>query len=440
MAECAAMSAAQRLVAIVAVAILVLAGIVVLGLNVGAGGAAAEPSGTPSGSPLESPSPSGAPTDGPSPADENEVLAALAEIEEQVIAIRGLPAADIGPPDLLTRDEVREELVASFDEDYPQEERDADNATLRALGLLEADQDIADLQLQLLGDQVLGFYDDVEKRMVVVTDQGLDALARFTYAHEYAHALQDAAFGIDSLERDAEGEDDRGLARTALLEGDASVVMLAWAFEHLTPQELLEITSTPPPDTEGIPSWLVEYLVVFPYNDGLLWAGALTGDPTAPDFGALDAAYEDPPDSTEQIIDIDKWDPREDPIPVESPDLAAALGEDWTKVDDTPIGQAFLRMILEYHGVESPDARTASEGWGGDRAVTVTGPDGAFAVAWRLAWDAPQDADEFVDAYNAVIPTLGFPASVTALDGGEVLVTHASSDDILRRTIDAADD
>ena len=86
-------------------------------------------------------------------------------------------------------------------------------------GLLGADQDVAELQLQLLGDQVLGFYDDDEKRMVVVTDEGLDALAKFTYAHEYAHALQDAAFGIDSLERDAEGEDDRGLARTALRRG-----------------------------------------------------------------------------------------------------------------------------------------------------------------------------------------------------------------------------
>jgi hypothetical protein len=438
MAECAAVSAAQRIAAIV-IAVLVLAGIIVLGFNFGRGDTAADPSGTPSVSGVESPSPSGAQTDEPSPADEDDVLAALADIEEQVIAIRGLPAADIGPPELLTRDEVREELLAAFDEDYPQEERDEDNAALRALGLLGADQDVAELQLQLLGDQVLGFYDDDEKRMVVVTDQGLDALAKFTYAHEYAHALQDAAFGIDALERDAEGQDDRGLARTALLEGDASVVMLAWALQHLTPQDLLEITSNPPPDTTGIPSWLVEYLVVFPYEDGLLWAGALSGDPTAPDFGAIDAAFEDPPDSTEQIIDIEKWEPREDPIPVEVPDLAVAFGEDWTEVDNTPIGQAFLRMILEYHGIELEEALTASAGWGGDRAVTVIGPGDAFAVAWRLAWDTPQDADEFVEAYNAVLPRLGFPASVSELGDGEVLVAHGSSQEILRRTMAAAD-
>ena len=40
--------------------------------------------------------------------------------------------------------------------------------------------------------------------MVVVTDAGLTAEARVTYAHEYTHALQDAAFGIDSLDLDAE--------------------------------------------------------------------------------------------------------------------------------------------------------------------------------------------------------------------------------------------
>jgi hypothetical protein len=433
------MSAAQRLAAIV-IAVIVVIGIAVVALNLADGGVAADPSLSASVSPADSPTTSNAPTAEPSPADEGDVLAALAEIEEQVIAIRGLPAADIGAPELLTRDELQGELRTLFEEDYPPEEQAQDNASLRALGLLEPGQDIAELQLQLLGDQVLGFYDDNEKRMVVVTDQGLDALAKFTYAHEYTHALQDAAFRIASLEIEAEGQDDRGLARTALLEGDAVVSMLAWAFANLEPQELAEITSTPQPDTTGIPSWLVEQVAVFPYNEGYLWAGSLAGDPLSPDFTELDAAYLDPPDSTEQIIDVEKWDPREAPITVDGPDLAAVFGDGWTEVDDTPIGQAFLEDILVYHGVAGEEAQSASAGWGGDRAVVATGPNDAFAVAWRLAWDAPADADEFTDAYNSVISGLGFPASVTRLDDDEVLVAHGSSPDVLRRTIEAAGD
>src|SRR5690606_32167967 len=109
----------------------------------------------------------------------------------------------------ITRAELADEFQRLFDEEYPPEERERDNLTLRALGLIEPDQDVAELQLQLYGEQVLGFYDDVEKRMVVVTDRGLDPAAKLTYAHEYAHALQDAAFGLDSLDREAVGEDDR---------------------------------------------------------------------------------------------------------------------------------------------------------------------------------------------------------------------------------------
>ena len=165
------MSAAQRLAAIV-IALIVVIGIAVVALNLTDGGVAADPSAPASASPAESPAPTDAPTDAPSPADEDDVLATLAEIEEQVIAIRGLPAADIGAPELLTRDELQDALLALFEEDYPPEEQAEDNASLRALGLLEPGQDIAALQLQLLGGVVLGFYDDDEKRMVVVTDAG----------------------------------------------------------------------------------------------------------------------------------------------------------------------------------------------------------------------------------------------------------------------------
>jgi hypothetical protein len=434
------MSAGQRSIAIL-VGLLVLVGLVVIvvGLNVGDGGSAANPSASPTRSLAPSGSGSATPSAGASIPGEEETLAALREIERQVIAIRGLEAANIGPPQLITRAELGDELQRIFEQEYPPEDQARDNIALRALGLLQPGQDVAQLQLQLLGDQVLGFYDDVDQRMVVVTDAGLDAEAKLTYAHEYTHALQDAAFGLDSLQTDEIGEDDRGLARTALIEGDATVSMLAWAFAgNLTPEELVEIGSaTDVPDTTGIPSWLVDQLQ-FPYTDGLNWASALAGDPIDPDFSALDDAFADPPDSTEQIIDLDKWDPREAPDDVEAIDLAGALGDGWDEVDATPIGEATIRIMLRFHGVALPDANAAGSGWGGDSAVIASGPDDAFAVTWLLAWDTPTDAAEFEDAYRQVIGTLGFPASVEHLSDGRTLVAHGSDDDILRRAVDAA--
>jgi hypothetical protein len=433
------MSARQRLVALL-VGLLVVVGVAALGLNVAGGGSGSTAS--PSAGPSRSASPSHRGSEEPpasvdaSPDDE-DTLAILREIEEQVVEIRGLPAADIGPPEIITRAELADELEQLFEEEYPPEDQERDNIALRALGLLEPGQDVAELQLQLLGDQVLGFYDDVERRMVVVSDAGLDPEAKLTYAHEYTHALQDAAFGLDSLETDEVGEDDRALARTAMIEGDATVTMLAWAFAYLTPEELMQIGTGAVPDTSGIPSWMVEQLQ-FPYNEGALWAGALTVNPTQPDFDALDAAYDDPPDSTEQIIDVAAWPNGDEPVSIETLDLAAALGDGWSEVDATPIGQASIEIMLAYLGVQRSVATEAADGWGGDEAVIASGPDDAFAVAWRLAWDAPSDADEFVDAYETAIETLDFPATVVTLPGGDVLVVHASSEALLDEVLAAA--
>jgi len=443
----APMSAAHRVVSVL-VAILVIAAIAVLGLRAGGVAIGLEPAGsptskaslsaaaTPSGDPSAAPSESVA---APAPG-ETEAQAILAEIEEQVVAIRGLEAAAIGPAEIISREELAVELQQLFDEQYPPQERERDNVSLRALGLLAPDQDVVELQLELLGDQVLGFYDVVEKRMVVVSDAGLDVEARITYAHEYTHALQDAAFGPDALATDAVGEDDRALARVSLSEGDATVTMLAWMLQHLSQDEIFEYFSGAEiPDTTGIPSWMVAQLA-FPYDAGLTWTTALGGgDPTNPDFTEIDAAYDDPPDSTEQIIELDKWEAREAPDPVEVPDLAAALGAGWEEVDATPIGQASISIMLEYFGIAATDAREAGAGWGGDRAVIATGPDDAFAVAWRLAWDSSDDAAEFLSVYETVVDGLDFPASVTELPNGEILVAHASSDDLLAQTVDAAD-
>jgi hypothetical protein len=439
----ARMSAAHRLV-LVLVAVIAVVGIAVLGLNVAGTGIGLGPDASASADPSRSIEPSAAASAEssaePSVPSDAEIQATLDQIEEQVIGIRGLDPADIGPTDIITRAELAVELRRLFDEQYPPEERERDNIALRALGLLEPDQDVAELQLQLLGDQVLGFYDDIGKRMVVVSDTGLDLEARITFAHEYTHALQDAAFGPGALDTDTPGDDDGDLARLSMIEGDAMLTMLAWMLQNLTQQEILDyFASAELPDTTGIPSWMVAQLG-FSYDAGLTWTlGLAGGDPTNPDYTEIDAAFRDPPDSTEQIVELDKWDPREAPDEVVVPDLAAALGAGWQEVDSTPIGQATIRIMLEYFGISAADAADAASGWGGDRDVIVQGPDDEFAVAWRLTWDSPADATEFLAAYETVVGGLDFPASVTQLPDGDILVAHASTEDLLRQTVDAAD-
>ena len=69
-------------------------------------------------------------------------------------------------------------------------------------------------------------------------------------------------------------------------------------------------------------------------------------------------------------------------------------------------------------------------------------PSGLFwseaSFAMNLQYDTPADATEFFDAYTSIAGNLPFAASVHALPGGDLLVVHATSDDIADRVVEAA--
>lgn len=369
-----------------------------------------------------SPTPSTAATAGPT-ADET---AELAQIEAQVRQLRGLPAAEIGAPDILSRDQLSAELARIFQRDYPADERAADDALLRALGLLTADQEIGELTEQLYSEQVLGYYDFDAKRMVVVSETGLDPQARITYAHEYTHALQDAAFDTGAAHEAVVGDDDAALARLGLEEGDASLAMVIWGLANLTQEELLGVSETPIPDMRGIPAWMVDQLE-FPYLAGATFVSQLYA---SGGWDAVNAAYDDPPASTEQLLHPEKYVAAEAPVAVAAPEVAAALdasvGGGWVTDESSTLGEGMIRIWLGGIGVAEDEATTASAGWGGDALTLTTAPSGDWVLALRIAWDAPAQADEFEATYSAVSGTLPFAARVVRTGERQTLVLQAS--------------
>ncbi|MGH2462102.1 MAG: hypothetical protein ACRDFZ_00575 [Candidatus Limnocylindria bacterium] len=377
--------------------------------------------------PLASPTPFPVPSATPSGAASPNLADVLSALEADIEDLRDLPAADIGPAEFVSREEVERRLADQFAEDYPLDEVAADNALLRGLGLLTADQDVAALQLQLLSGQVLGYYDDVTESMVIVSDVGLTPEALVTYAHEYTHALQDAAFGIASMELDAVGDDDGTFARLGLVEGDATTSMVLWAIENLTTEDLLEISQTPLPDTTGIPEWMIRELE-FPYVAGTDFVSQLYA---RGGFAAVDEAWADPPDSTEQVLHITAYLENELPvaIPEIDPDIHA-LGVDVAQ--DTTFGEAMVAIWLAHLGVAQADADTAAAGWGGDRITALVSPSGEVAVILRVAWDAPVDADQFVEAYEDALAALPLFGHIERISDTEIVVTQASTEALLQ--------
>ena len=404
------MSSVARRLAAVSVLLLSLAIIAVLGLRATGIGLLASPTPLPATA-----------TPGPSePAPSQDLLTAFGTIEEQVQQLRGLPAADIGPPQILTRAQLAEVLPALL-------EPALDNASLRALGLLTADQDIVALTEQLYLAQVAGYYDFDAKRMVVVSDAGLTPEAQITYAHEYTHALQDAAFDSSAAQEAVAGQRDRELALLALEEGDATTSMVLWAIGHLSADELAGVAQTPVPNMSGIPPWMVR-LLEFPYLSGAEFVGQLYA---SGGWDAVDAAYAELPVSTEQVLHPAKYTHDEAPIPLEPLDLWSAVGADWGHASDTTLGEAWIAIWLEGIGVARSAADRAAEGWGGDRLTVATDADGGWALGWRLAWDTPTDAGEFEAAYAGVNPALPFATRLVHCSDRETVVLQASSPDLL---------
>ncbi len=113
----------------------------------------------------------------------------------------------------------------------------------------------------------------------------------------------------------------------------------------------------------------------------------------------MDAAYANPPVSTEQILHPGRY-PDDVPQIVTLPPLTDTLGAGWRLVDEDVLGEFGLDIYLDVY-VSPSAAQVAAEGWGGDRyAVYWRDDESAFVLVLRLAWDTSADAAEFRDAFE----------------------------------------
>ena len=365
--------------------------------------------------------PQASPTASPRPAAEQ-----YADIRAQVEQIRGLQPTSSVEPVTIDATQLRANLEAQFDaSNTPADVKNAEDELI-TLGLLPAGASLRGMTLDLEAGQVAGYYSPQDKQLFVVSRSGgLGGVELVTYAHEFTHELQDQRLGLSGLGLNGHDQGDRSLGRLALVEGDAISVQTTWMTDFLSPQQLGEVmgAALDPVALKALsdaPRYLRE-TSLFPYNDGLLFVDRLlaTGG-----YAAVDAAFRDPPDSTEQILHPAKYLTREAPIAVSVPaKIASALGPGWSIAIEDTLGEEVLRIWLE-QVLSTPDAATAAAGWGGDRLVLLRGPNGALALGLRTAWDTPADADEFFAGATQTKTGLDLDASLEH-EAGSTVVTLA---------------
>jgi hypothetical protein len=287
-----------------------------------------------------------------------------------------------------------------------------------ALGLLPAGTDLEQAFLALYSAQLAGFYDPIDRRMVLVNEalqtgtftRALETVIRrdlageLVLAHELTHALQDQHFGLDTGRADV-GEDDAQLAVRAVYEGDATLAGFATVFGGLRAgtavslaRKLEVVPAQLARDYPDVPA-LIRETIAFQYVAGVNFVSLAYKNAG---WEGVNALLAHPPRSTEQVLHPEKYFVKpENPVRVQLGALAPYLRGDWQVAEEATLGEFTIRLLAERY-VERARAAEVAAGWDGDRLIALAHGE-ELALVWLTAWDSERDAGEFFSTWSAIV-------------------------------------
>ncbi|MBL0217832.1 MAG: hypothetical protein IPQ07_28630 [Myxococcales bacterium] len=365
------------------------------------------------------------------------LLAKTEKVAREVAKIRGLTLKRPIPNEVVDKDELRRRLLVMSAEDKTATETAAEGLSLARWGMIPLSMDYKALLIDLLTEQIAGYYDPDTKKLTISKTAGDDpAWAEMVLAHEIDHGIQDQNFDLKKFEELPASEGDAAAARRALVEGDGIALMIEvmlartgnsppWSNPEVA--DSIEKAMTVPGNGDGLDKapLAIREAMIFPYRAGLSFVAALR---RRQPWTAVDAAFAKPPRSTEQILHPERYLAGDEPVPIEITPPVALRGFGSAHV--TVWGELGFSLFLRSHGVDAATATEAAAGWGGDREMTLVKPEDkrpqrAVGVS-RSEWDSEADALEAFEAAEkaldhavtgATIDHVGTRTRWMALDG-----------------------
>ncbi len=354
-----------------------------------------------------------------------------AQIERQTAALRGLPFKKPVTYKMIGRDDLRKVLETKLGEQYSAQELRDYGRTLETLGLIPEGTDLHDAIVGLYDEQVAAFYIPEERALYTFKNMSLSSnLDRVTLAHELTHALQDQNYDLTTFPLKVKDNDDLALATSALVEGDATVLMAQYYGEHLDVSDMLSdvmggMLGQKTAKFQAAPPFFRE-MMLFPYQQGTEFAMAVFA---AGGTDALNEAFKHPPVSTQQILHPEKYlhdrrDPKKIALAKRVVTGSPSSERGWRLIGDNVLGEFGVRSLLSQQlGVL--EAQRIAAGWNGDRyLVYERGSNGPTALVWTTAWTTEKEAGNFADAYRRLADKRGITAELER-DGTHVRIRQA---------------
>ncbi len=350
------------------------------------------------------------------------------QIEQQTSELRGLLFKNPVNYKIIERTQLRQVLADKVREQYTDQQLHDYSRSLAAFGLIPEGTDLLKVLVSMYGEQVAAFYVPEERSLYTFKDLVFSSnLDKMLLSHELTHALQDQNFDLQKFPLKIKDNDDLALATSALVEGDATVLMTRWYVENIDPSKMLgDLGTMFGQDTTKLraaPQYLQE-LLVFPYTQGQQFAMTLY---TSGGTAAIDAAFRNPPTCTKDILHPETF--LQHPAKPEHVVPPPFDSKDWRLIGDNNLGEFGTAFLLK-QGMGAYDAQVLADGWNGDRYhVYEHGTNGPTALVWATAWEDEQRAGEFADAYKKTQEARGgsFAANLHIhRDGKHVTIVQSS--------------
>ncbi len=296
-----------------------------------------------------------------------------------------------------SRTQVRDYIIHKFDEDVPPADLTGAEAAYKLFGLIPDSVSLRAVMVDLLTEQVAGYYDPDSAALFIPTDLDDPFRVRLVASHELLHALQDQYLSLDSLINQRH-HNDRRTAAQAVLEGQATFYQIPMLMPEQQPEtlpphwfwrqrEAMALQQAQMPQFARAPMWLRETLI-FPYLGGADFIGWFVRTHRGQEpFGAA------MPLSSEQILHPDRYAAGDQPVELRF----SGSGPDTVRYDDNlgefEIGLLFNQLLHDSSETRGPGY---AQGWGGDRYRVYGVP--ADALVWYSVWDDVAARDRFARA------------------------------------------
>jgi hypothetical protein len=340
--------------------------------------------------------------------------------------LRKIPFLHEVKRDVTKRENLKALLMKELDEDMTPEEFRANEMAMKAFGLIPRDFNLKETLAQVYSEEVAAFYDPRTKTMHLIEEPKKEKpkkapglLERLfgkkeefdkdenktVIAHELTHALADQHYDLEALDKSVKNDDDRSLALSALIEGEATLTMIGASMDDWDGTQVVNMPAASLDWTFSLMSTFMPMLgggktlsqsppiisesMLFPYMKGVVFCAKLTNDNG---WKAIDDAYRNLPQSTEQILHPEKFRANPDrPMTIDLGALKADKG--WKELGRNVLGEMQLAVMLRKHG-----GKAAAAGWDGDRYAVFEGPKDQLGLVWLTTWDSEEDAREFTSA------------------------------------------